>query len=174
MSEQALADLVQTSREQIGRLERGERQLTQKWMARIAEALNVRPSDLLHTEAMAELADEVEPVDAESLEPHIRPLLSRGLNFYRVVSNQVPLVWTAQPGEVIPVDCSERAISGIKTGDLALIDLRDPNYPRTLPFLAVRQHHAPGLFFTNRPGRNTIITLPTDDLAARVIGVMIP
>lgn len=47
LTTQGLADLVGTSNQQIGYLERGERSLTQKWMDRISAALGVAPADLL-------------------------------------------------------------------------------------------------------------------------------
>lgn len=45
-----LAELVGTSKLQISRLERGERQLTPKWMARIAPHLGCLPEQLISTE----------------------------------------------------------------------------------------------------------------------------
>ena len=44
---QHLADLVETSRAQIDKLERGERRLTVDWMIRLAKALECLPADLL-------------------------------------------------------------------------------------------------------------------------------
>lgn len=44
---QQLATAVDTTHQQILRLERGERRLTTEWMARIAPALGVTPHDLL-------------------------------------------------------------------------------------------------------------------------------
>lgn len=46
-SQQRLAELVGTSNQMIGYLERGERQLTQEWMQRIGPALGVAPAELL-------------------------------------------------------------------------------------------------------------------------------
>lgn len=42
-----LAERVGTSNQQIGRLERGERRLTQDWMRRLADALGREPWELL-------------------------------------------------------------------------------------------------------------------------------
>ena len=47
MSQGALANLVGTTNTQISRLENGERQLTQKWMQRLAPALRCAPADLM-------------------------------------------------------------------------------------------------------------------------------
>ncbi|MGQ9368605.1 helix-turn-helix domain-containing protein [Azospirillum sp. ST 5-10] len=42
-----LADAAHTTNQQIGRLERGERKLTQAWMDRLSRALGCNPWDLL-------------------------------------------------------------------------------------------------------------------------------
>ena len=42
-----LAQQTATSVQQLSRLEKGERRLTEGWMRRIAPALSVRPADLL-------------------------------------------------------------------------------------------------------------------------------
>ena len=47
LSQEALAQMVGTSNQQIGRLERGERELTLRWMERIATSLQCKPADLL-------------------------------------------------------------------------------------------------------------------------------
>lgn len=47
LSQDALAELANTSQPQIDRLEKGQRNLTQTWMTRIAKALGVRPAELL-------------------------------------------------------------------------------------------------------------------------------
>jgi transcriptional regulator with XRE-family HTH domain len=47
LTQPELAKKVGTSRSQITKLERGERQLTQHWMERIAAALECNPQDLL-------------------------------------------------------------------------------------------------------------------------------
>lgn len=48
ISQQRLAELIGTSKPQMGRLENGHRRLSDHWIARIAAALNVRPGELLH------------------------------------------------------------------------------------------------------------------------------
>jgi phage repressor protein C with HTH and peptisase S24 domain len=45
---QALAERIGTSRQQIHKLERGERQLTEGWMRRLAPTLLCEPADLLN------------------------------------------------------------------------------------------------------------------------------
>lgn len=47
LSQSAVARLVHTTPAQIGRLEKGERQLTQKWLERLGRALQCQPADLL-------------------------------------------------------------------------------------------------------------------------------
>lgn len=47
LSAEQLAERVGTSQQQISRLEKGERRLTEEWMRRIAQALHCSPTDLL-------------------------------------------------------------------------------------------------------------------------------
>lgn len=47
LSMQALAERVGTSRQQIHKLERGERRLTEDWMRRVAGILECEPADLM-------------------------------------------------------------------------------------------------------------------------------
>lgn len=53
LSQEALGEMVDTSRQQIYRLESGHRRLTQTWMEKLAEALGVEPIDLLPIETNA-------------------------------------------------------------------------------------------------------------------------
>jgi phage repressor protein C with HTH and peptisase S24 domain len=47
MTQEELAAAIGTSKMQVSRLERGERRLTQSWMERIAQALQIHPAELL-------------------------------------------------------------------------------------------------------------------------------
>lgn len=49
LSRPALAELLGTSLSQVVKLERGERRLTQDWMTRLSEVLDVRPVDLIES-----------------------------------------------------------------------------------------------------------------------------
>lgn len=44
---QKVADLADTTVQQVQRLERGDRKLTIEWMERLAKALNCKPAELL-------------------------------------------------------------------------------------------------------------------------------
>ncbi len=50
LSQQAVGDMIGVSKMTVSDLERGRMELTVEYMRRIARALAVRPSDLLHTE----------------------------------------------------------------------------------------------------------------------------
>ncbi len=102
MSQGDVAALVGTTTTQISRLEQGHRQLTQKWMDRIAPALGCKPADLLldggggsnvspgpetihylpliswvQAGAWAEVQDPYEPGDYERLVPVTRRYSNR-------------------------------------------------------------------------------------------------
>jgi transcriptional regulator with XRE-family HTH domain len=47
LSQEKLAILANTTSQQIGRLEKSQRRLTQEWMQTLAKALGCHPSDLL-------------------------------------------------------------------------------------------------------------------------------
>lgn len=67
-----LAERVGTSNQQIGRLERGERRLTQDWMSRLADALACEPWELL-PEAPDLSAEELSALeDLKALDPDTR------------------------------------------------------------------------------------------------------
>lgn len=61
LSMQVLADRIGTSNQQIYRLEKGLRQLTQKWMLRIASGMNVDPRELISPSNMSESVEEKTP-----------------------------------------------------------------------------------------------------------------
>lgn len=46
LSQASLAGLVDSSNQQISRLERGERQFTERWRERLAPHLHIQPDDL--------------------------------------------------------------------------------------------------------------------------------
>lgn len=48
LSQEALADLAEIDRSHMGKIERGERNVTFLNIVRIAKAMNCRPSDLLN------------------------------------------------------------------------------------------------------------------------------
>src|SRR5688572_11104675 len=77
MRQEDLAEKMGTSAAQIGKLERRERRLTTGWMMRLAEALEVYPTDLLDMAAMAGGPD----VEATSGGPHALALNQRGLRY---------------------------------------------------------------------------------------------
>ena len=57
-TQQQLADLVGTTKQTIGRLENGKRQLTEAWLHQLAGALSCHPGELL-----AEMPSNLSPQD---------------------------------------------------------------------------------------------------------------
>lgn len=84
LSSDDLAKLVDTSGATIRRLELGDTQLTVEWMQRLSEALQCAPADLLALTALAEIADEVVPVEGgpNGVAAAIR---RKGLEVYKVI-----------------------------------------------------------------------------------------
>lgn len=164
--------MVGTSRQQIARLENGDRRLTVGWMQRVAKALGVDPADLIATAVVAELVADVEPIRHESLDSHIRLLVGRGIGFYRVLRDTVSQAGLAA-GQKISVDQSATAIANVATGDLVIVQMSDPNRPKTPPVLGLRQFVAPCLLITNRPGQNLSVNMQSNELSLLIVGVVI-
>ncbi len=96
LSMQALADRAGTSRQQIHKLEHGERRLTDIWLRRLAGALNCRPVDILGDWAEAAAAS-----PAADLTPSAPPfkLEAFGAKPMRVDDKeQIPVYASAQGG----------------------------------------------------------------------------
>ena len=172
LSQDDLAKKVGTSRQQIARLEDGDRRLTVGWMQRVAKALGVEPSDLIATAAVAELVPDVEPIHSERLDDHIRLLVSRGLGFYRVIRDTCIRVGIAA-GATISVDQTEQAIARVVTGDVVIVRMTDASRPKSAPVLGLRQFVAPSLLITNRPGQNLSVDMQSQDLCLLIVGVVI-
>lgn len=58
LTQQQLADLVGSTKQQIGRLEKSQRQLTEAWMQRLARALQCHPAELLEAPAVPPISPE--------------------------------------------------------------------------------------------------------------------
>lgn len=162
-----------TSGAQIRRLEVGARRLTEDWMRRIADALAVNPADLLESIAMAELRTELEPVDLDGLANIARALANhRQMRLYRTTAGNL-LDSGLAPGKVFLADESTQATAQLKTGAIAVLELRPRNNPEQA-FLVPRVFIAPDLFVTNRPGNNLALKLNDLSLEVKVVGVMVP
>ncbi|MDP6951311.1 MAG: S24 family peptidase [Alphaproteobacteria bacterium] len=96
LSMQALADRAGTSRQQIHKLEHGERRLTDIWLRRLAGALNCRPVDILGE--WAESATESAADDAAP-SPQAFRLEAAGAKPMRVDDKElIPVYASAQGG----------------------------------------------------------------------------
>ena len=71
---QALAERAGTTRQQIDKLEKGERRLTQEWMERLAAALGCKPADLIDQSAPPPVSvPEIVPPPSGPLRPDYGP-----------------------------------------------------------------------------------------------------
>jgi len=94
---QKLADLVGTSNQQIGRLEKGERKLTQDWMNRIGEALGVDPKELLPGAESPAVPPEPEG-EPEASDAEVAEGLVVGALPFRNQYDRIPVLATARGG----------------------------------------------------------------------------
>jgi transcriptional regulator with XRE-family HTH domain len=162
MRQEDLAEKLGTSAAQIGKLERRERRLTTGWMMRLAEALEVYPTDLLDMAAMAGGPD-VEPTSGG---PHALALGQRGLRFFRIITDVLSDAGYAR-GQTILADASQNAVDKVQTGDVVIIEMkRGKNH---VPQLALRIYVAPDLLTTNRAGGNVAQKLGKNAILADVV-----
>jgi transcriptional regulator with XRE-family HTH domain len=172
LSQGALAALVGTTQPTIQRIESGAQNLTEEWMMRIAEALEVSPIDLLGIAVVAELRDEVEPI-VFAVDGNIAAALAmKGLAAYRVTASSVSNLGIGV-GSTIPVDTSSGARTNVATGALVVARVSRRHSGEHLG-LVLRQFIAPGLLTTNKPGRNASFGLDDDELSVEIIGVALP
>ena len=168
-----LAEKVGTSQPQITRLERGERRLTVDWMQRIAKALDCQPSDLMATATLAEFQEEITPYDPPPLfASSTRALASKGLGYFTIKADSVSQLGIA-PGDIVLIDMSQKAVDGVKTGDVVIAQLYHPDPQVMQARTVVRQFIAPNLLVTNRPSNNLVVTMVNEAFEAHIKGVVV-
>jgi transcriptional regulator with XRE-family HTH domain len=170
LSQAELAEALGTTQSTVHRLESGGQELTEDWMMRIANALNISPVDLLGVAIVAELREEVEPQPI-ALDGNIAAALAlKGVATYRVVASALTNL-NVQCGATLPIDTSEAAIANVRTGSLVIAEVKSRNGGRHLGTV-LRQFVAPSLLTTNRPGRNASFSLDDEELETRILGVV--
>lgn len=68
-SMERLGDLAETTKQQIDKLEKGQRRLTLEWMKRLAKAFGVRPAELISEDLGADHAVLLQSRHAEARDP---------------------------------------------------------------------------------------------------------
>lgn len=165
-SQEVLAEKVGAHKMTIHRLEKGETKLTVEWMQKLAHVFECSAADLLDFAALAEAEDDVEPVALEGMGRMMAAMARKGIAGYRVIGRSVTKVGV-KPGDMIAVDASPEAVSGVKTGDIVLVEVRAPNSARVL-----RQYVAPGLLVTNRDGNNLAMSTDDPSVQPTILGVV--
>lgn len=164
LTQEQLAELADTSANHVWRLENGKSKLTHEWMVRFAEALKVRPADLISNMVAAEVAPDVAPVDGK--DPIVSAIAQRGLHVYRVVGPSMTKVGIKE-GDVITVDESPSAVAKMVALDVVLVEI-GPDRSKVL-----RQFLPPDSLTTNRGGANLIIGLDDKTVEPAIVGVVI-
>lgn len=164
MRQEDLAEKVGTTGAQIGKLERRERRLTTGWMMRLAQALEVYPTDLLDMAAMAGGPD----IESAQGGPHAKALSQRGLRYYNVLTDVLSDAGISK-GKTILADESDAALEKVKTGDIVLVEMRRGGKGNAI-HTALRIYVAPDLLTTNRAGGNVAQKLGKN----RIIAVVVP
>ena len=109
VSQVGLAKLVSTTRAQIHRLEHGKRGLSLEWMARIAQALDVKIADLLPCEQIepASTAEAIANVSARLSDRDQRIVLSVAKALSEVGDAIAPACHKALSGPLVAVSTDE-------------------------------------------------------------------
>ena len=175
LSKAALGRRVGTSGVQIGRLEigdpeKGGRKLTVEWMRPIAEALGVKPADLLAEAVIAELCDDVAAETPIELAAIAGALKARRMGFYRVLTDAVADAGIVSRS-IIVADHTESAIEAAKTGDIVIADARRTTTEERALILRVLVR--PDMLVTNRPQSNVAMKLHDESIDARITAVIV-
>lgn len=168
VSRRELAEKLGVTPQTIGRLEKGEMQLTATYLNQIAEALECSPGDLLVSGAPITGQNDVEPAsDPDGLPPLADLLGQRGIRAYRVLADTLAAIGI-RTGSLIWVDETEAAIKARVAGDALIVRLVTPGT------LILRQYLPPALVTTNRFGpNNTSMKLDDRTIRSSIVGVVL-
>lgn len=134
---QQLAERLQCSYQQVIRLERGQRRLSQQWMERIATALSCRPGELIESELPEGMAETLIPFHAEPDRTRAHPsIVKREDAFYFKDEAEASAKLYA-----LEVRDGSLNLAGILAGDIAISDL---DAPCAASDIVVVQHYSGG------------------------------
>lgn len=171
LTQDQLAELVDTTQPTIMRLERGQRKLTVEWMQRLAKALKCRPEELLSSAVIAGLSEDATPYVSDDKSVSAKSLASRGLAHFTVTSDAVELAGIGA-GTVILIDMTPEAVAKVSTGDIVVAQAYGEELTDAVTI--VRQFVAPSLLVTNRSTGNVATSLIDPDYDVAIKGVMVP
>ena len=165
MTTEQLAIAAQTTQPTITRLETGRMRLTDKWMERIAKALEVEPYELMVASSRLDtFENEVEPFNPTGYSEEI----ASTSQLFKVLISTLDKIHI-KVNEVILVDTSEAAINNRRTGDVVVAKIQDENDPEQQVYV-LRQYLAPSSLI---PNSRSIDTPPinTEVVHTEIIGI---
>ena len=144
MTAQELANLVGTAQSTIHRLETGQQRLTDIWMAKIAQALNVDAIDLLVIANKTNtFHEEVKFFDHGNLQTNT----NNSNALFQVTSNSLDYLGF-KVNEVRSFSIQQADMLNVKTGDVVIHAIRDET-KKDKEILVLRQFVAPSLLVAN-------------------------
>lgn len=170
-----LAERAGLSHTHIVRMENGERGLSVHNATKIASALGQPVADVLGVADGSRiagpaggLAEEAEAFDVAGDESIVvRPKAGDNVMTYRIRSSAVESAGI-RDGDIVFVDISQAAVDGIKPLQCVIAQVYDRSGgPMGSATTVVRQFVPPSLLITNRPGRNEVMNIETDDVAIK-------
>lgn len=151
-----VAEGINTNASTISKLAKGEMQLTQKWIMRLAKALDVEPSALLGTPKTEKISgfqeDAVPHLPADN--SPLRGLMGVNRELWKVRSNALDELGI-KPGDLILVVVSEQAVHGVQTGDPVVVQVYS-DQELTSGVTLLRQFIEPDLLITNSREHNAM------------------
>jgi len=173
LTQAELARRVGTTQPQIDRLEKSNRRLTEDWMRRLAEALDVTPADLISAPTVAEFREEATAYEPPPAMKRMWLQLASASKVFMTIGSDSLENLGIRKGDVRLFDTSDAAVAGVKTGDVViaqLFDTRELLKGTTI----LRQYVEPGLLVTNRSTTNMAFMMVNPNFEAHIRMVMVP
>jgi len=154
-SMEKLAELIDGSTSTVNRLENGDTDLISSWLPKLSAAFGVPWTDIVSIENNDEpvgLAEDATPFEAAKDHPLANVNLGPNRDLWEVKSHALTAIGI-EPGDLIIVDISQRAVDSVRMGDAVVVQRCGKSEPGvTATYL--RQYIEPDLFTTNSRSRN--------------------
>lgn len=162
LTQEELAERIGTHQPTVQRWEAGLRFPRGHFLQRLAEALGVRPADLISAVTAVEMANELIQVDSPGINSALKSI---GLSTWRVTADSLNRIGVA-PGSVVLVREIDGTLDDVNPGSIVVLEA--PDGARL-----IRQFLPPSLVTTNRAGTNIAIDLIDENPGLRVVAVVV-
>jgi len=165
LSQGQLADKIGVTQAALSRWETGERYPGKTNLRALADALDVRPADLIDDIVDVDLRPELVEVEVV-LASTLRKL---GYRSFRVLADSVCLSGI-KVNDVVLVDMEPSRLANVPSGSTVAVEAMSEEGTKVL---VLRQFIAPSLITTNRRGTNLAVTLDAAGRGLKIVGVIV-